>query len=55
MKLQAFCGECGELVDEDTVSDHMDAHGLLTAGDWSFTTWPDGTSVLVDPETGGPA
>jgi hypothetical protein len=53
--LQALCGECGEAVDSRTVEAHMDAHGRLLPSDWTLTAWPDGTALIIDPETGLPA
>lgn len=43
------CGDCDELVDANTVSEHMDSHGRLLPQDWNLATWPDGYPVLIDP------
>ena len=45
------CGveNCEALVDANTVSEHMDGHGLLLPQDWNLATWPDGYPVLIDP------
>ncbi len=47
--LCAICDICGEPVDGNIVSGHMDSHGLLLPQDWVLSAWPDGISVLFDP------
>lgn len=51
--LRAFCNfeDCDELVDADSVWDHMaNQHGALSPKEWKLKSWPDGESVLLNPE-----
>lgn len=48
--MYAVCSTCWDLVNELTITTHMQAHGL---GDdpsgWTLAAWPDGEAALVHP------
>ena len=54
--LKAICDfdDCGELVDAETVNEHMESHGAHFPHQWKLKRWPDGTAVVIDPNVGPP-
>lgn len=48
--LLAICGECHEPVDAATVYAHMEGHGVFRPDQWNLAAWPDGVSVVIDPD-----